>query len=149
MENAIRSTSLLKAHRALIPLFLCPILSSSTRVSHNPARRPGPRRHQLHVDARASALQSSPIPSRILSLPRSCPGCGAFTQTVSPNQPGFYGTNRKSVKAFIDGNGQDSVSAYSGESKVFERTMRALDVTLLSQMGLQEGQDIRTNSQTS
>lgn len=38
---------------------------------------------------------------KLLDLPRSCPGCGAFTQGTSPDQPGFYGANRKAVQAFI------------------------------------------------
>ena len=38
---------------------------------------------------------------KLLDLPRSCPGCGAFTQSTSPDQPGFYGANRKAVQAFI------------------------------------------------
>ncbi|KAI5287276.1 hypothetical protein KEM54_006108, partial [Ascosphaera aggregata] len=34
-------------------------------------------------------------------LPISCPGCGAFTQWVYPNEIGFYTLTRKSVKAYL------------------------------------------------
>lgn len=37
----------------------------------------------------------------LLDLPRSCPGCGAFTQTTNPDQAGYYGEARKAVQAFI------------------------------------------------
>lgn len=40
-------------------------------------------------------------PDKLLDLPRSCPGCGAFTQSTNPDQAGFYGANRKAVQAFI------------------------------------------------
>jgi hypothetical protein len=48
--------------------------------------------------ARTSSLVK---PEITLILPRSCPGCGAFTQTISPGQAGFYTTTRKAVQAFI------------------------------------------------
>ena len=135
MANCTRSTSLLKGSPLLESLFLCPILASCTSGSHNFGRRhPQSRRHRLHSDA---ASQSSPNPSQLLCLPRSCPGCGAFTQSVSPEQPGFYGTNRKSVKAFIYSNGQRVGNEPNGESKIFERVLGAADTFLLSQMGVQ------------
>lgn len=34
-------------------------------------------------------------------LPISCPGCGAFTQWVDSDQPGFYSTGRNHVKKFL------------------------------------------------
>lgn len=34
-------------------------------------------------------------------LPISCPGCGAFTQWVDSDQPGFYSAERNHVKAFL------------------------------------------------
>jgi hypothetical protein len=36
-----------------------------------------------------------------LILPRSCPGCGAFTQFTIPEQAGFYDFARKAVQAFV------------------------------------------------
>lgn len=29
------------------------------------------------------------------SLPVCCPGCGAFSQTIEPDEPGYYGKSRK------------------------------------------------------
>ena len=135
MANCTRPTSLLKGPSHLKSLFLCPILASCTSGSHN--WQPRSCRHRLHSDATAAASQSCPSHFQLLNLPRSCPGCGAFTQSVSPEQPGFYGTNRKSVKAFIDRNVQCVGNEHNGEATIFERVLGAADTSLLSQMGLQ------------
>ena len=141
MANAIGLVNLLKAPSNLIPLFLCPSLAPCINISHGLRRRHSrPRRHQLHVDATATPSDGYPTSSQLLHLPRSCPGCGALTQTVSPEQPGFYGTNRKSVKAFICRNVQCPGKGYDGESKLFERVLGAGDASLLSQIGLQGGE---------
>ncbi|KAJ5544629.1 hypothetical protein N7461_006933 [Penicillium sp. DV-2018c] len=34
-------------------------------------------------------------------LPVCCPGCGAFSQTVEANEPGYYGTSRKSIRKLL------------------------------------------------
>lgn len=148
MAYGIRTIHLLKAPSHSIPLFLCPLLASCVSISHGPRRRClRPRRHQLHVDTTITSLHSLPDPSHLLDLPRSCPGCGAFTQTVSPEQPGFYGTNRKSVKAFIDRKGQCPYQGHDGESVLFELVLGAADASLLAQMGLQEDGENRTRGQ--
>lgn len=41
----------------------------------------------------------------------------------------------------MDRNGQTPGMAYDGESKVFERVLKAVDASLLSQMGLQGGEN--------
>ena len=150
MSYSVRTSSLLKAPTDLIPLFLCPLLATCTRGYPGSAQRPPrPRRHQLHVDVAAAALHSFPNPSQVLHLPRSCPGCGALTQTVCTEQPGYYGTNRKSVKAFIDRSGQNPGNEYHGELKVFERVLRVADADLLSQMGLRGASETKLNGQIS
>lgn len=34
-------------------------------------------------------------------LPVCCPGCGAFSQTVEANQPGYYNTSRKQTRKLL------------------------------------------------
>lgn len=139
MAHGLRKISLLKTPSSLVPLFLCPSLGSCANISHDLGRLLSrPRRHHLHVNGTATPSHGFATPLQLLSLPRSCPGCGAFSQIVSPEQPGFYGTNRKSVKAFIGRDGQRPSKGY-GESKIFEHVLEAADASLLSQMGLQEG----------
>ena len=150
MAYSIRTSSLLKAPTYLIPLFPCPLLASCTGGYPGSAQRPlRSRRHQLHVDIAAAASHGFPNLSQVLHLPRSCPGCGALTQTVSTGQPGYYGTNRKSVKAFIGRDGQNPGNVYDGESKVFERALGVADADLLSQMGLRGASETNLNGQRS
>ena len=147
MAYSIRTSSLLKAPANLIPL--CPLLPSCIGGDSDsiPQHRPGPRR--LHVDVASVASHGFPTPSQIQHLPRSCPGCGALTQTVSPGQPGFYGANRKSVKAFIGRYGQYPGNGYDGESKMFERVLGVADADLLSQIGLHGARAINSKGQIS
>ncbi|KAJ6090207.1 hypothetical protein N7486_009022 [Penicillium sp. IBT 16267x] len=35
------------------------------------------------------------------ALPVCCPGCGAFTQTIEPEEPGYYGGNRKQTRKLL------------------------------------------------
>ena len=150
MAYSIRTSSLFKAPTNFIPLFLCPLLASCTGGNPGSAQRPPrPRRHQLHVDVAAAASHGFPNPSQVLHLPRSCPGCGALTQIVNTGQPGYYGTNRKSVKAFIGRNGQNPGNGYDGESKVFERVLGVADADLLSQMGLRGASETKLKGQIS
>ena len=34
-------------------------------------------------------------------LPICCPGCGAYSQTVEPNEPGYYNRTRKQVRRTV------------------------------------------------
>jgi hypothetical protein len=40
----------------------------------------------------------APIGNLIDVLPVCCPGCGAFSQVIDPDQPGYYSKSRKSRK---------------------------------------------------
>jgi hypothetical protein len=35
------------------------------------------------------------------TLPQQCPGCGALSQTVDQDQPGFYTRSRKTVRNYL------------------------------------------------
>ena len=34
-------------------------------------------------------------------LPTCCPGCGAFSQTIEPNEPGYYSASRKQTRKLL------------------------------------------------
>lgn len=34
-------------------------------------------------------------------LPTCCPGCGAFSQTIEPNEPGYYSSSRKQTRKLL------------------------------------------------
>ena len=40
-------------------------------------------------------------PALLKQLPWSCPGCGAYTQLVEPDEAGYYSLTRKSVRSFL------------------------------------------------
>jgi hypothetical protein len=55
------------------------------------------------LQQRDDATSTSPSPSTTVSLhadtlPVSCPGCGAYAQTIEPSEPGYYGRTRKKAK---------------------------------------------------
>ncbi|EQL29434.1 hypothetical protein BDFG_07978 [Blastomyces dermatitidis ATCC 26199] len=51
-------------------------------------------------------------------LPFSCPGCGAFTQWVSPDEAGYYSINRKAVKEYIRRFSPDSEEGASAAENI-------------------------------
>lgn len=84
-----------------IPTFLCPIplrllLARRGRISKSRLQL-----RSLQLSTSGTPPKTLPLPSRLLTLPRTCPGCGAFTQTTNPNIAGFYSLKRKSVNAFV------------------------------------------------
>lgn len=99
-----------------LPLYLCP---AAARVC-SPLPRAGSRKaastrrqclplnqnRKLHVEATetvkddgtvALAVNAEPV----RKLPAQCYGCGALSQTVVPDKPGYYDPSRKAVKSFL------------------------------------------------
>ena len=126
-----------KSGRNTVPLFICPVLAAYSSWTPRPRRQVHSiqKRHQ-HVETAAATTYDLPTPQQLLDLPRSCPGCGAFTQAVSPDQPGFYSTNRKSVKAFIARHEENLKPRKSEESEAFDRVVGNANTALLSHLGL-------------
>ncbi|KAG9850253.1 hypothetical protein KCU98_g9524, partial [Aureobasidium melanogenum] len=63
-------------------------------------------------------------------LPLSCPGCGAPSQTVAPEEAGFYSLSRSAVRKFV----QDDAKK---EDLVFQATMDKVDNKVLQELGLE------------
>ena len=126
-----------KFGRNKVPRFVCPVRTAySSWTSRSRCQVPSIQKRRQHVETVAATTHDLPTPQQLLDLPRSCPGCGAFTQAVSPDQPGFYSTNRKSVKAFIARHGHDLKHGRTEESEAFDRIVGSADPALLSQLGL-------------
>ncbi|KAL4933945.1 telomere stability and silencing-domain-containing protein [Aspergillus undulatus] len=66
-------------------------LDSSTTFSKPPLR-------SLSTDT-ADSLESSKPDNFI--LPITCPGCGAYAQTIESNEPGYYGKTRKQTRKLL------------------------------------------------
>lgn len=117
-----------------ITTFLCPIplrlLARRGRIS-----KPCLQTRSLQVKTADRPRRSLRLPSHLLSLPITCPGCGAFTQITNPNQAGFYSLKRKSVNAFL---------AHPGfQSREGNSTTRNPDLGLAKTRALQDLDPIR------
>lgn len=129
--------------RRVVPVLLYPL--PVTHLTSRPTQRhKGRRRNEqerlFHSEPASTATQDLPIRSQVLDLPRSCPGCGAYSQLVSPDQPGFYSMNRKSVKTFL-ARYEPPRSQPHEESATFCRSLAAADTSLLSQLGVSSAED--------
>ena len=79
----------------------------STDASTAPQSPPAPVQHpEIAIEGAPDEEQESvtpPLPPTSISLhadtlPISCPGCGAYAQTIDSNEPGFYSRTRKKAK---------------------------------------------------
>lgn len=61
------------------------------------------RRHNQYRKFTTSLLQQAQtdIENLIDVLPTCCPGCGAFSQTIEPNEPGYYSASRKQTRKLL------------------------------------------------
>lgn len=84
-----------------IPTFLCPIPLRLLLARRGRICKSRLQMRSLQLSTAGTPPKALPLPSRLLTLPRTCPGCGAFTQTTNPNNAGFYSLKRKSVNAFV------------------------------------------------
>lgn len=51
----------------------------------------------------ATGFRQSQTPDEDITnvLPTCCPGCGAFSQTIEPNEPGYYSKSRKQTRKLL------------------------------------------------
>ncbi|KAH7356862.1 hypothetical protein BKA65DRAFT_495627 [Rhexocercosporidium sp. MPI-PUGE-AT-0058] len=105
-----------------IPTFLCPAIlrTASTplrciqRQGQSSATAPAPGSQRRNITSTATSLSKSVQAVRkpsLEKLPQQCAGCGALSQTVDSEGPGFYTLTRKSVKSFIEGHATHGLSA--------------------------------------
>ncbi|KAG4423755.1 hypothetical protein IFR04_003051 [Cadophora malorum] len=92
-----------------IPTFLCPAILRTTSIPlrlHRQSQSTSPASQRRTISSTTStAPQNSQVirkPS-LQKLPQQCAGCGALSQTVESEGPGFYTLTRKSVKNFVEG----------------------------------------------
>ena len=130
-----------------IPVFLCPLLRKFPSVSliprklNNHSSKSQRRRYQTEsAKAQTHALQTPP---NLLALLTSCPGCGAFTQTVNPEGAGYYNVTRKSVKAFL----ARSENGQLGEAETFKEAVDHANRDVLQQLGMPDISDAKAVEQ--
>ncbi|KAI0121555.1 hypothetical protein F4776DRAFT_631365 [Hypoxylon sp. NC0597] len=134
--------------RVELPLFLCPSINivsprqrlagvaSSSRISTSRWRV---QHRCLHMQAEAPTEASPPLDSDIQQnfsiqrLPKQCRGCGAFSQTTFPNQPGYFDLSRKAVQNYLRPEGADRSRR---EDKVYEDALKHFDHEELKKKGV-------------
>ncbi|KAF4635727.1 hypothetical protein G7Y89_g2374 [Cudoniella acicularis] len=92
-----------------LPAFLCPGLLQAAHPQAFPLRSNQPRipsqqsSRRLTTSAVPAPHESvaSGVPRQSQSLPQQCAGCGALSQTVLKDEPGFYSLTRRSVKDYL------------------------------------------------
>ncbi|KAI4716579.1 hypothetical protein E4T48_07242 [Aureobasidium sp. EXF-10727] len=130
---AIRSRNALArkplARPSVQPFFL-PLISSlsslnlgAKRLSSTEASLPAHDQHDLIQRKQNETKQKT------LRLPLSCPGCGAPSQTVAPEEAGFYKLSRSAVRKFV----QDDAKK---EDLIFQATLDKVDNKVLQDLGL-------------
>lgn len=105
MAFSSRFVAQVSSSKRITSIFLRPVLRIFHSTSGNiPTSRQSDlsaQKRHFQLERATASPQSSSSASQLLALPRTCPGCGAFTQTTAPNDAGFYSINRKSVNAFL------------------------------------------------
>ncbi|KAI0009276.1 hypothetical protein F4779DRAFT_582780 [Xylariaceae sp. FL0662B] len=133
-----------------LPLFLSPsinILShrrglssvaSSPRFRDLRWRPQGRRCLHMQADSPTATLpdsnQSAHQHLPVHKLPRQCRGCGALSQTVHPNQPGYFDLHRKALQKYL-GTGT-AADRSRHEDKIYEDALKHFDHKELEKQGV-------------
>ena len=119
------------------PLFLCPVIASiSPRLWHLWPCDVGTQKRRYGDATTSLNTRHTNLSPTLLSLPLQCPGCGAFTQSTTPDHPGYYSTSRKSVKTFLAQCRASQNYEHQSEAEVFDRVLETTDKSLLQSLGL-------------
>lgn len=123
-----------------IPEFLCPILRNrSTFQRELPSCRHqilrSPRQRFVHAETSTSNEKSAVVNAYNgqRKLPQQCPGCGAFSQTIGKEEPGFYSLSRKSVKEYL---GDRQAQKASEEEEIIKASLQNVDGEIAESLGL-------------
>lgn len=130
----------------LIPLFssysLGPVAERTTRCASATIKRSicsTPRRC-LQVDSRTQDVSSLPpnltTSLHVRQLPPACPGCGALTQSVHPEEAGHYSSDRTAVRKYLSWNSEPPAANSTDEDDVVNKTLENISPELRAKLGL-------------
>ncbi|KAF2847141.1 hypothetical protein T440DRAFT_471247 [Plenodomus tracheiphilus IPT5] len=160
MRPALRQARTLLNHEApisSIPAFLCPALLraplSSRRQHAQPTRQTKSfstfgRAQQQQAIPSAEVVESQP-PSALKSLPRACPGCGAPAQTYDKDEAGYYNSDRKAIREYVN---RDLAQAQDAteEDDIYKRALENASPELLGELNIaQDGSEQSQEDQPS
>jgi hypothetical protein len=94
-----------------LPVFLCPGLLRFPSVQPKPRPQESRRtlyqasqqRHITSIASKSSGSLPTVLAPLLGILPQQCTGCGALSQTVDKEAPGFYTPTRKSILQYLEG----------------------------------------------
>lgn len=145
-----------------LPAFLCPgLFREVSRSLHQrlPLTSSNTRKNVNRSQQRLLHLKSSKpggyaIPdsfSSKTSLPQQCGGCGALSQTVDRQDPGFYSITRRSVKNYLNGGYCDELkdSQKQLENQIFQASLQSLDGQLLQSLSIDTTRSITSKESKS
>lgn len=114
MRRALSSHRFRPLARVNQPCLGAPLtISSATYTRHQWTAPPGSQpcagpvptllRRSQHTQSyeTSSTTEISPDKAVVRRLPLQCTGCGAFTQTMDPSQPGYFNLKRKAVQEYL------------------------------------------------
>ncbi|KAL2140964.1 hypothetical protein VTI28DRAFT_3009 [Corynascus sepedonium] len=126
-----------------LPLYLCPAFRSLSVENATLRRqcRPSTRLVQLrrlHTEASASvsAEPASVVKQTSKTLPLQCHGCGALSQTVAPNEAGYYDLSRKAVRKYLGLLEESNNTPVTNTDEIVEQALQSVDVEALEQQGI-------------
>ena len=143
MRAAVRALNKPSFQKWTIPGFLCPFVESAkaptalsrSRLASWPWTS---QRRCLHVED-GSPIKEDVVPplAVVQKLPLNCPGCGAYTQTLNPQEAGFYPPTQKRLRNFLASQqNSDARVRQEEEAAVYSRTINGANASLLESLGL-------------
>lgn len=137
-----------RAKASKVPLYLCPAAaracSTALRISSSRAttlNAPNPRlvplRQTRRSHAEAAESRDDVLVEPILNrdFPVQCHGCGALSQTVAPNEPGYYDLNRRAVKLFLGLEKEEPRGRSRPEDEIVQASLQSLSRDKLAEIG--------------
>lgn len=132
---------------------LLSLLQKRTRHSHGlhprtsqPAHRPGiayfgtsPLQATSVQERKQNGGPSDYGARKPSSLPCTCPGCGAYSQTHKANEPGFYDVSRRRVKAFLS---DQTAEVVDSEDAAFNHGLKYADSFLLANLKISSDEEL-------
>ena len=145
VARALARPSLL---RWIVPIFLCPLVQSArlspTSIPTKQSSKPQRQHRCLQFETNKPAIDYElPPPLAARKLPLTCPGCGAYSQTLAPKEAGFYSSTRKPVRAFLAAQREPAADARQDEeTAIYNKVIKGTDSALLDKLGLDNGASV-------
>lgn len=150
MSIAARSArrALYRDFYELVPLFSSFAVRRSARGAPDSIKRSitSTACRRLRMDAQAPDNSTVPPPLEARQhghrqLPLACPGCGALTQSVHPQEAGHYSTNRAAVRKYLNRSQEQIKGEATAEDEIVQIALANIPQELRVQLGFDTGEN--------